>query len=265
MKFLNYKNKFSLDNKVVFVTGGCGLLGKEICIAFATTGAKTIILDINDNIGKTLCNELCNENYDVHYEHFDVTDLNDIENKILILNEKYKKIDVWVNSAYPRTNDWSNNVENLNLDSWKKNIDMHLNSYSWISKTVALIMKNQNSGNIINFGSIYGVKSPDFSVYAGTDLTCPMAYSAIKGGIINLTRYLASYFGKYNVRINSICPGGILNGQNEIFLKNYECKVPLKRLGKPDEVASVVLFLASEASSYISGNTLMVDGGWSII
>ena len=120
-------------------------------------------------------------------------------------------------------------------------------------------------GSIINLGSIYGIQGNDFTIYEKTDITSPAAYSAIKGGIINFTRYLASYFGRDGIRVNSVCPGGIFDSQNKIFVKNYEHKVPLKRMGKPEDVASTVLFLASDASSYITGATIMVDGGWTIV
>jgi len=109
------------------------------------------------------------------------------------------------------------------------------------------------------------VVGPDFSVYKNTSMTSSIIYSAVKGGIVNLGRYLASYFGKYNIRVNTVCPGGVLDGQNEIFLKNYSNKTPLGRMASAEEVASTVLFLASDASSYITGATIMVDGGWTAI
>ncbi|MCK5180326.1 MAG: SDR family oxidoreductase, partial [Candidatus Omnitrophica bacterium] len=132
-------------------------------------------------------------------------------------------------------------------------------------RVVAMIMKPQGSGSIINMGSIYGVVGNDFTVYEDTEMMGSMPYSAIKGGIVNLTRFMASYFGKNNIRINNICPGGIFNQENSKFVEKYSHKTPLKRMGKPDEVASAVLFLASEAASYITGATIMVDGGWSAI
>ena len=132
--------------------------------------------------------------------------------------------------------------------------------------------ENPNGGSIIQFGSTYGVLGQDLTVYKGTDMSENMTYAAIKGGITNLTRLMASYFGKYNVRVNTICPGGISghvagksDSQNPIFLENYCNKVPLKRMGKPEEIASVVLFLSSEASAYMIGTTIMVDGGWSAV
>lgn len=255
----DYLNLFSLSGKNAFVTGGCGLIGLEISKALAQAGAKVIVLDID----KTKIDFLKKEG--IIFKYFDITDLPRLDMKITGLKKKYGEINVWVNSAYPRTKDWGDKVEDLKLKSWQENVDMHLNAYSWISRKVCMIMKEQRGGTLINIGSIYGVVGNDFTVYKGTNLTSPMEYAVIKGGIVNLTRYLASYFGKYNVRINSLCPGGIINKQIKVFIKNYSNKTPLKRMGDPEEIASVALFLASEASSYITGATIMVDGGWTAI
>ena len=125
--------------------------------------------------------------------------------------------------------------------------------------------KKKIRGSIINLGSIYGIQANDFTIYEGTNMGASMEYAAIKGGIINGTRYLASFFGKYGIRVNTICPGGIFDYQNKIFVKNYNHKVPLRRMGNPEDVATSALFLLSDASSYITGVTLMVDGGWTIV
>jgi NAD(P)-dependent dehydrogenase (short-subunit alcohol dehydrogenase family) len=263
---INYLDKFSLKKKAAFITGGCGLIGIEICKALASAGAKTVVLDIANDKGKMLEKEIRSNGYECYYEQFDITNLEKSDQAIENFYNKYDSLDIWINNAYPRTNDWGNDVENLNLESWRRNVDMHLNSYSWLSRKVALVMKERKiKGSIINISSIYGVVGNDFTVYDGTNLTSPMAYAAIKGGIINLSRYLASYFGKYNIRINNLCPGGIFAGQNEIFVKNYEKKVPLQKMGSSEDIASAALFLASEASSYITGSTIMVDGGWTAI
>jgi len=260
----NYLKKFSLKGKIAFVTGGAGLLGTEVTNALADAGAHVVILEIDQKSGE-LQKKLQGEGKNISFEVFDITDTINIDKKVDNLHKKYGRIDVWVNAAYPRTTDWGKKVEDLSLESWQKNVDMHLNAYSWISRKVCLIMKEQKSGSLINFGSIYGVVGNDFSVYEGTGLTSPMAYCAIKGGIVNLGKYLASYFGKFQVRINTICPGGIFDNQNKIFVKNYEENTPLGRMGKPEEIASAVLFLASDASSYITGTAFMVDGGWTAI
>ncbi|OGE30485.1 hypothetical protein A3C59_00455 [Candidatus Daviesbacteria bacterium RIFCSPHIGHO2_02_FULL_36_13] len=258
-------NKFSMSGKTVFITGGVGLLGTEITKAFSEAKANVVILDIDKSKGQKLTLDLKKIGGDVEFEEFDITDLKNIDKNIDKLCSKYGRIDVWINAAYPRTRDWSDKLEDLKLESWQKNVDAHLNSYSWISRKVCLIMKDQKGGSLINFGSIYGVVGNNFAVYEGTTMTSPMAYAAIKGGIINLSRYLASYFGKFNVRVNTVCPGGIFDNQNEVFVKNYSKNTPLNRMGTPEEIASATLFLASDAASYITGITLMVDGGWTAI
>jgi len=128
------------------------------------------------------------------------------------------------------------------------------------------------SGSIIQLGSTYGIVGQDLTVYEGTKMHENMTYAAIKGGITNLTRLMASYYGQYNIRINTLCPGGLeghvagkSNTQNQIFVEQYSKKTPLKRLGRAEEVASTALFLASDAASYITGATIMVDGGWTAV
>ena len=125
--------------------------------------------------------------------------------------------------------------------------------------------KNNIKGSIINYGSTYGVVGPDFEIYAGTDMDNEGTYAAIKGGVINFSRFAASYYGKYGIRVNCLCPGGVFDNQNKVFLKNYEMRTPLRRMANADEIASATLFLSSDAASYITGAIFMVDGGWTCI
>lgn len=259
------QNKFTLRNKTAFVNGGAGLIGQKIVEEFANAHAKVVILDINKKKSAEIIARLEMQGKDVTFEYFDITKLDSIDKTLESLQKKYKKIDVWVNTSFPRTADWGKKIEDFPLASFEKNVSIHLNSYSWISRKVCLIMKKQNSGSLINFGSIYGVSGPNFNIYKGTKMTSAFAYSAIKGGIINLSRYLASYFGPYGVRVNTICPGGIFDNQDPVFVANYANQTPLKRMGNPEDIAPSVLFLASDASKYITGTTLMVDGGWNAI
>jgi NAD(P)-dependent dehydrogenase (short-subunit alcohol dehydrogenase family) len=126
-------------------------------------------------------------------------------------------------------------------------------------------MKEQKKGSIVNISSIYGVVGPDFGVYEGTEMTLPAAYSAIKGGIINFSRYLAAYLGPNGVRVNCISPGGIFDNQNPVFVENYNKKVPMKRMGLPIDISPAVTFLLSEEASYITGQNIAIDGGWTCI
>lgn len=244
---------FSIKKKVIVVTGGNGLLGKEMVNSFRKHGAIVIAADINFK---------SEDNYNIN---IDITDKLSVEKGIEEIINKHKRIDGWINNAYPRTKDWGNKFENINFESWRKNVDMHLNGYFLCSQIVLNQMKNQESGSLINMSSIYGSIGPDFNIYEGTDMTMPAAYSAIKGGLNNLTKYLASYFGKYQIRVNTVSPGGIFDNQPEIFVENYNNKVPLKRMGTPNDIVSAVHFLLSDESSYITGHNLLVDGGWTAI
>ena len=148
-----------------------------------------------------------------------------------------------------------------------------MNSYAWLAKIVAeKMVKNNIKGSIISLNSIYGLLGQDLNIYEKTSMKENMPYAMIKGGLVNLTRQMASYYGRFGVRVNSICPGGLTghvagksNLQEKQFIKNYEKKVPLKRLGNPEEVANVITFIASNAASYVTGSNILVDGGWTII
>lgn len=258
-------NAFSLKGKRAVITGGLGLIGTEIAKGFLEAGSEIIILDINDKLGRKFVRELRTENKKFFFEHFDITNLDEIAKGIERLEQKFGAIDIWVNNAYPRTTDWGNKLEKVRIESWRKNIDMQLNSYCICSNEIAKRMAQRCKGSIINISSIQGVVAPDFSIYEGTDMTSPAAYTAIKGGVLMYSKYLASYYGKYNVRVNVICPGGVFNNQPKEFLERYNKKTLLGRMAKPEEIAKPIVFLASDAASYITGAVLIVDGGWTTI
>jgi len=241
----------SLQNKIIVVTGGSGLLGKSFTTYFKDLGAVVINLELNTKTdiskGEIQCDITCKES---------------LSNAINLIIKNYHRIDGWVNNAYPRTEDWSNSFENINYESWVKNVDLQLNSTFLCCKLVLEFMKIQKSGSIVNMASIYGVVGPDFSVYDGTTMTMPAAYSAIKGGVINFSRYLASYFGPYSIRINSVSPGGVFNNQDSVFVNNYTKIVPLRRMALPIDISPTVAFLLSDNSSYITGQNIIIDGGW---
>lgn len=261
---MSFLDKIKLTNKKVYILGGFGLIGSQVVINTLSVGAKVIILDIKKKqIQKN-----------VKYERFDCSKLKTLEKNFDRIIKKLGIPDVFINCSYPRTNDWDQcSFNTINLKRMTKNIEIHMNSYAWLSKIVAdKMLKNKIKGSIINLNSIYGLVGQDLNIYQKTPMKENMPYSIIKGGLVNLTRQMASYYGRYGIRVNSICSGG-LNGhvagkskfQNKQFIKNYENKVPLKRLGDPDEVANVITFIASDASSYITGSNVLVDGGWTII
>lgn len=243
-----------LANKIIIVTGGNGLLGKSIINRLLLEGAFCINFDINHETTADLSKIRC-----------DITCIDSLNSAIHLVFNKYQKIDGLVNNAYPRTSDWGDKFEDIKLESWRQNVDWQLNSYFYLTQQVAIKMSSQNFGSIVNIASIYGVVGADFTVYEGTTMTMPAAYSAIKGALINFTRYVASYFGPQQVRINAISPGGIFDNQNERFVQNYNNKVPLRRLGSSDDIAPSVAFLLSDDAKYITGHNLIVDGGWTAI
>jgi NAD(P)-dependent dehydrogenase (short-subunit alcohol dehydrogenase family) len=243
-----------LANRVVIVTGGNGLLGKDIIKSIRTEGAICLNFDINHETDINLFNVKC-----------DITDSASIVLALELVFSTYGHIDGLVNNAYPRTTDWGAKFEDILFDSWKNNVDWQLNSYFFMIQQVAQYMRERKYGSIVNIGSVYGVVGPDFTVYDGTSMTMPAAYAAIKGGIINFTRYLCSYLGPNQIRVNVVSPGGIFDNQNPLFVENYNKKVPMRRMGLPDDISPVVVFLLSEDAKYITGQNIIVDGGWTAI
>jgi NAD(P)-dependent dehydrogenase (short-subunit alcohol dehydrogenase family) len=243
-----------LKDKIILVTGGSGLIGKELVDDINKKGGRAINADIG-----------VETNLQAGTIQMDITSDDSIKKGVDLVVATFGRLDGLVNNAYPRTKDWGNKFEDIKPDSWRKNVDIQMNSYFVISQFVLKQMKIQGHGAIVNIASIYGVVGNDFTVYEGTDLTSAAAYSAIKGGLINFSRYLASYYGKDNIRINCVSPGGIFDNQNPTFVKNYVHKVPLRRMGNPDDIAPAVSFLLSDETKYITGQNLIVDGGWTAI
>lgn len=244
----------NLQNKIIIVTGGSGLLGRCIINRIEQAGGFAVNADIEVETNESLSQIQC-----------DITNEQSIKSTIREVVKKYGRIDGLVNNAYPRTGNWGLKFEDIPFESWQQNVDWQMNSYFLFCQQVFGIMKEQKSGSIVNMSSIYGVVGPDFTVYNGTSMTMPAAYSAIKGGIVNFTRYIASYFGKYGVRANCISPGGIFDNQNPVFVQNYESKVPLGRMGNTEDIAGPTVFLLSDDAAYITGHNLIVDGGWTAI
>ena len=245
-----------LSDKVIIVTGGSGLIGQEILKDIRNKGGIAINADIN--VETDLSN---------HILKTDITNPQSISEAISLILNDYRKIDGLVNNAYPRTKDWGAKFENIDPISWAKNVDMQMNSVFYFSQQVLKHMSIRKTGSIVNIASIYGVVGNDFTLYEEYGGTSPAAYTAIKGGIINLTRYLASYYGPYNIRINCVSPGGILDVKNQhpSFIQRYNAKAPMRRMGNPDDIAPAVSFMLSEEAKYITGQNLKVDGGWTSI
>jgi NAD(P)-dependent dehydrogenase (short-subunit alcohol dehydrogenase family) len=262
---MDYNSLFQLNKKKAIVVGSGGLLGLEIVKALLSQGATVLGLDIVKPRTKL-------KNF--FFQRIDFSKLNKIETELEKNFKSFGVPDIFINASWPRTKKWPKlNFSESTIGELQKNVDIHLNSYIWSAKIIAeKMVKNKIKGSIILLGSMYGVVGQNMNIYKGTAMRENFAYSAIKGGIVNFTREMASYYGKNNIRSNVICPGGIeghvagLNSkQPEKFLRSFKETVPLCRLGKPHEIAASAIFLSSDASSYINGATIMVDGGWTAI
>jgi len=255
------------QGKVILITGGCGILGKTFSQRCAEAGYSVVIADINDDAGYKTVNDIVRitKNANVGYYHCDITNDAEVNGVIQYAKEEFGTLSALVNNAYPRNSNYGRIFDDVTYADFCDNICMHLGGYFNITKWVARDMMTRRSGNIINMASIYGFAAPRFEIYDGTRMTMPVEYAAIKGGIINLTRYLASYLGKYNIRVNTISPGGIEDRQPESFIQKYSSEVTLgARMGKPDDITGALLFLLSEESGYITGQNIIVDGGWTL-
>ena len=249
--------RFALDGRIAAVSGANGLIGQAVCAALTDLGARVLALDIAEPPDAPGDGRIS--------IRFDSTDLDSLPDSLDRIEKEHGRPQVWVNCAFPRTEDWGARLDQVSSVSWRRNVDMQLNATCLTCNEVARRMAANGGGVIVNLGSIYGQVGPDFSVYDGTDMTSAAAYAAIKGGIVNYTRYLASYWGGKGVRVNVICPGGVFDHQDKTFVRSYEKRTPLGRMASPEDVAWPIAFLASDAASYMTGAVLMVDGGWTAI
>ena len=248
-----------IKDKSIIVTGGCGLIGREIVRELKEAGARVLNADI------ALETDAAKGTF-----RLDLSDNASIDALVAFAVEHYGRIDALINSAYPHTKDWSDYFfEDEPYEHFKRNVELQMDSVFYLDQQVAKVMMKQKDGAIVNFGSIYGIVGNNFTIYEEYGGTSTGAYCAIKGGIINFTRYLASYLGKWNIRVNCVSPGGVFDrnspNQNEIFLRNYTRQCPMKRMAEPEDIAPVAIFLASDMARYVTGQNVAADGGWTCI
>ncbi|MBI4377619.1 MAG: SDR family oxidoreductase [Nitrospinae bacterium] len=256
---MHIQELFNLKGKIALVTGGAGLYGSCISQALGEVGAKVIIASRDIKKCQAKAKELQGKGLDVCGEQLDLTS----EESVVELKEKillrYSRIDVLVNNAVERP------MRKFDCPAadWEKSMKVNATGLFICTRIFISEMVKQNSGNIINISSIYGMVGPDFSIYQGTDMDMPPDYAFHRGGIINFTRYLATRFARYNIRVNCISPGGLYtNNQPDSFVEDYNRRVPLGRMANEDDIKGTVVYLASNASSYVTGCNLVVDGGW---
>ena len=266
--------KFKLNNKVAIITGGAGLLGMKHAEAIAEAGGIPVLWDIHSQAVQDRSREVA-ERYDAPCLGMDV-DITDRENVKTGVNEVLKTlhhIDILINNA---ANDpkvapdespaWSR-LENLSLDMWQKDIAVGLTGAFLCSREIGLYMAKHGGGVILNIASDLGVIAPDQRIYRKEGIdeneqpVKPVTYSVVKHGLIGLTKYLATYWAKNKVRVNAISPGGIYTDQPEDFVGKLTNLIPMGRMAQHDEYKAAVLFLVSDASLYMTGANLIIDGG----
>jgi NAD(P)-dependent dehydrogenase (short-subunit alcohol dehydrogenase family) len=264
---------FSLKDKVAVVTGACGLLGRQHCEALALAGAKVVVADLDEQAARPIAAGLGQGHLAIG---LDVTDRRSVELARQRILETYDRLDVLVNNA--AINDMFENpllaaeqsmFEHYPLEMWDRSWKVNVSGVFLCSQLLGGVMAERGEGSIINIASTYGVVAPDQTIYRNgegkqTFYKSP-AYPVTKSAVIGFTRFLAAYWGKRNVRVNALSPGGVENGQEEWFRNNYSAKTLIGRMALPSDYRGAIVFLASDASAYMTGANLVVDGGWTAI
>jgi 2-deoxy-D-gluconate 3-dehydrogenase len=268
---------FSLAGRTAIVTGGAGLLGEQFCRTLAQAGAKVVVADVNQLAGEGLAHDLVTQGYPAIAVHTDVTDPVSAQGMVAAAIKAFDRLDILVNSAAldPKfdpqqaandlTHSGSGAFEDFPLSAWEQALAVNLTGAFLCCQAGVQPMLKQGGGVIVNLSSIYGLAGPDQRVYQQPDQPArykPVYYSVTKAGILGLTRYLATYYAGQKIRVNALTPGGVYNGHDDAFVQTYSARSVLGRMAKKDEMNGALLFLASDASAYMTGANLVVDGGW---
>ena len=251
-----------LKSKVVLVTGGVGRIGTAICRSIVENHGRVVISDISEEVGKKLAQELGKET--ALFLQSDITDSESLDILIESAAGHFGKIDAAVHCAYPHSKQWGTKFEELQMDSLAEDLKLQLGNAIIFSQKILKYFASQGWGNLIHISSIQGVAAPKFEHYAGTQMASPIEYSAIKSGIIAITRWLAKYYANKNIRVNCISPGGILDQQPRSFLDRYKAACTSKGMLDAEDIVGTALFLLSNESKYINGQNLIVDDGWTL-
>lgn len=262
---------FDLSGKVAVVTGAAGILGQYFCAGLASTGACVALIDIQEEKANEAAMAL-SKSYGAKAIGYgcDVSNSASVRTTIGNIIKDFGKIDILHNNAAGKSDNLEEffaPFEEYSLEQWRQIMSINLDGMFLVAQAVGKQMVAQGTGgSIIQTASIYGVMAPDQRIYEGSlyldrKINTPAVYSASKAGVIGLTKHLAAYWAEKNIRVNSLTPGGVESGQNEQFKKNYSARIPMGRMAKADEMVGALLYLASDASSYVTGQNLIVDGG----
>jgi len=263
---------FSLSGKVVLVTGGAGLLGQVFCQAFADSGADVAVVDIDDQVAKSVAANIATKSgRKVRGIGCDITSPETVSKMVKTVVSELGRIDVLINNAASKgssLDEFFKPFEDYSLQTWREVMSVNIDGLFLVAQEVGKQMKLQGGGSIIQTSSIYGVVAPDQRIYEGSEyngrpINTPAVYSASKAAVLGLTSYLSTYWANSGIRVNSLTPGGISSGQNKTFDEKYSNRVPLRRMGQASELVGALIYLASDASSYVTGQNIIVDGGLS--
>lgn len=272
---MKIQEKFDLTGRVAVVTGGVGLLGAEFCRTLAEAGAAVAVVDLNESASQAVAESLTNSGYKALAFPTDITQPDSVNAAVEKILSAFGQIDILVNSAAldpkfdPEAVDKGitpGAFEDYPLDLWNSALNVNLTGMFLMTQAcVKPMLEHGKKGSIINICSTYGLNGPDQRIYVkeGERVAYkPVYYTVTKAGVLGFTKYLAAYYAETEIRVNALTPGGVFNNHEEYFVKNYSAKTILGRMARKDEMNGALLFLASDASSYMTGNNLVVDGGW---
>ena len=262
------KELMNLQGRVALVTGAGGHIGGAICETLAELGAEIVILDAEEKSAKNVA-ERIHHAYKVGAVPLvvDVTDEDEVRAVPAMVMNRFGRMDILVNCAAlvgtSELKGWATPFTEQSSDTWRLALETNLTAPFVLTQACAEVLANSGHGSVINVGSIYGMLGPDMSLYENTQLDNPAAYAASKGGLLQMTRWLATVLAP-NVRVNAISPGGVWRNQPKVFHDRYAARTPLKRMAVEEDLKGAVAYLASDLSAYVTGHNLVVDGGWTI-
>jgi len=270
---VNIMEKFALDGRTALVTGAAGLLGRQFTRALGEAGANVVAADLNFSAAYTLTQDLLADGIRAAAVRVDITDPESVSAMVAHAVAEFGSLDVLVNSAAldPKFDQdhigtqSANAFETYPLETWNEAMNVNLTGLFLVSQAACRQMVQQDYGVIINICSTYGLIGPDQRIYLrpdGSQQFKPVYYTVSKAGVLGLTRYLATYYAGKHIRVNALTPGGVYNQHDEAFLQAYSARTVIGRMAEQDEMSGAIVFLASDASSYMTGANLIVDGGW---
>ncbi len=272
---MKIQEKFDLTGRLAVVTGGVGLLGAEFCKTLAEAGAAVAVVDLNGAAAEKVAAGLVADGYRAIAAPTDITNPESVNAMVEMVVKEFGRLDILVTSAAldPKFDPDAaakciapGAFEDYPLEQWNAALNVNLTGMFLVTQACVKQMNVQGQkGSIINICSTYGLNGPDQRIYIKDGVRVafkPVYYTVTKGGVLGFTKYLAAYYAETEIRVNALTPGGVFNNHEEYFVKNYSAKTILGRMAKKDEMNGALLFLASDASSYMTGNNVVVDGGW---